>query len=134
MFETILKLLLGMVQDYRRVRFRCHWAAFAATGRQALFLTVTNLSKNREIEVTYVWAATTPEAYALPPQRPLPKRLRPDETWETWIMFAELSADERDARLLRLGRLRLSTGRIVGSLPDRSVPGFGTVPGGGGST
>jgi hypothetical protein len=61
--------------------------------------------------------------------RPLPKRLEPQETWETWIRVAVVPNLESD-EVWNLARARLSTGEIVRSHYNDGVPTPGTVPGG----
>jgi len=78
--------------------------------------------------VTHVWFAVDPEVHANPPDRPLPKRLKPDETWETWVEANRLPSGLGE-RLFALGRARLSNGRIVKSRKNKSVPSQGAVPG-----
>jgi hypothetical protein len=128
MLESLLYRLLDLAQDFRRVRFRAHKAYFAGGNEEHLFLTVTNVSRSREIEVTHVWLATSPIVSALPAERPLPVRLRPDQAWETWIPIASVRPAYTHS-LLTLGRLRLSDGRTLRSRPDHDVPPEGYVPG-----
>jgi hypothetical protein len=128
MIDALLFRLLDLAQDFRRVRFRTHKAHFKDGGAEHLFLTVTNVSRAREIEVTHVWLATSPIVSALPVERPLPVRLRPDQVWETWIPIAAVRS-EYASSLLRLGRVRLSDGRTLKSRPDADVPPEGYVPG-----
>ena len=130
---TVLLKLLGVlvatVQDLRRVRFRSHRAFLQGSPDEKLFLTVTNLSRTRDIEITHVWVDGSKQVHALPAERRLPKRLRPDEIWETWVTLGSVAQADLP-RVLKLGRARLSTGRIVRSLPDVAIPGVGFVPGG----
>ena len=77
----------------RRVRVRVHRAAFTdgrVYGQECYFVNVTNVSLSREVEITHVWFACTPEVYLLPSERPLPKRLKVDETWSTWVKVSDL--------------------------------------------
>ena len=129
MLEKLLSFLVGFLQDFRGVRFRSHCAFFAATDEEHIFLTITNLSRNREIEVTHVWLALSPQVSAVPPQRPLPKRLRPDEVWETWVPLRAVPPHLLP-QALSLGRMRLSTGRVFKARPDTDVPFEGYGPGG----
>jgi hypothetical protein len=129
MLEKLVAFLIGVLQDFRRVRFHSHRAFFTATGEEQVFLTITNLSRSREIEVTHVWLDLSHQVAALPPERPLPKRLRPDEVWETWVPFRAVPVRFQQ-EVLSLGRLRLSTGRIVKARPDKNVPSEGYSPGG----
>lgn len=47
-------------------------------------------------KVTHVWIETTPKTYVIPPMRLLPTRLRPYESWETWVYFDQLPPIEVD--------------------------------------
>lgn len=126
------------IRDYldRKLRVTAHRAYFTRTDPRvyAYFINITNLSRDREVEITHVWLATEPDAYAVPPERPLPKRLRPDEAWSTWVeesRVPERLRGETDRETVcRLGRVRLSTGDVYRSEPETTVPGRGTVPGG----
>jgi hypothetical protein len=62
------------------------------------------------------------------PDRPLPKRLKPDETWETWVDVGRVP-DVGD-KVYKLGRARLSTGVVIKSRKNAAVPEQGSVPGG----
>jgi hypothetical protein len=62
------------------------------------------------------------------PERPLPKRLKPDEIWETWIPLQNIPETFLDEGY-HLGRIRLSTGKIIRSRKDKKVPSIGFVPG-----
>jgi len=91
---------------------------------------VTNLSLTREIEITHAWfelplgqlAATTDE-------RPLPVRLRPEQTWETWVPVRQFPLPLPE-NTEALSRVRLSDGRVINGKRDSSVPNAGFVPGG----
>ncbi len=112
----------------RRVRFSIHTATFVDDVRPAFFLNVTNLSQDKEIELTHVWFATSPPVAALPPERPLPKRLKPDETWETWIYLSEVPG-AFEGSVVEFARARLSNGREIKAVENTDVPPIGTVPG-----
>jgi hypothetical protein len=59
----------------------------------------------------------------------LPKRLKPDETWETWVEVNRIPSElHEDA--YTLARVRLSTGKIIESAKNTEVPESGIVPGG----
>jgi len=77
----------------RRIQFLMHHAFFLHTGEAAYFFNVTNLSRDRDTEITHVWLALNGEIPVLNPDRPLPRRLRPDETWETWVPADQLPSD-----------------------------------------
>jgi hypothetical protein len=130
---AVLEKALGWLADAvvrrRRVRFTAHLAAFDGSGRPAYFLNAVNLSESREIEITHVWFDSDPPVAAARADRPLPRRLRPDEAWETWVYADELPPAAHSGAL-HLARLRLSTGRVIKSRPNESVPPKGSVPGG----
>ena len=112
----------------RRLSVTVHRAVFQHTNAICYFINVTNLS-DREIEVTHVWFETGPQVHALQPDRPLPKRLQPDESWETWIEAHRLPAWVHQDPY-HLARARLSTGAVVESQKNEDVPDQGYVPGG----
>src|SRR5262249_15352682 len=92
---------------------------------QQIFVKVVNRSRG-DVEITHIWFATTPEVHLL--NKPLPARLRPDETYETWIPADELP---QGTDLERLARVRLSTGRTIKSVHHKDVPPYGFVATGG---
>jgi len=124
----ILRLLNGLTGGYlnrRRVRLHVH-TGYVRNGHPTpyYFLTVTNTSSTRDVEVTHVWFATKPPVHILNPHRPLPVRLHYDEPWETCIEVAQLpDVPGMD----RLGRARLSSGDTVHSTPNRDAPSQGFV-------
>lgn len=125
-----LDVVIGTFSDRRRVRFRTHIAVFGGSDVPQVFLNLTNLSTRRGIEVTHVWVeGDSQQIPAIRSERPLPKHLDPDESWETWIALADIPEPAR-VDVLRRGRARLSTGRTVRSRPDPGVPSMGSVPGG----
>ena len=111
------------------VRVLMHTAGFDSHHeRSAIFVNVTNLFTEQDVEVTHVWMETAPKVFAIPPQRPLPTRLRPQESWETWVYVDQLPPIEAES-VYELARVRLSTGEVVASSRNTSVPEFGFVPG-----
>jgi hypothetical protein len=127
--EKIVDLVMPAVLDRRRLRFTVHRAAFLDSAREAFFFNLTNLARSREVEVTHVWVECSPPVPALQDARPLPKRLKPDETWETWIYADEIPPGAR-GDVMVLSRARLSTGQVLKAKENRDVPPFGAVPGG----
>src|SRR5688572_13056750 len=83
--EMLLGWLHSALVSYRRVRVTVHRACFTHSGVWAYFINITNLSRDRDIEITHVWLASQPEVFPIIHDRRLPKRLKPDEVWETWI-------------------------------------------------
>ncbi len=122
-FEPALK---GIVER-RQVRLLVHRASFR--DRDCYFLNLTNHSRNREVVITHVWFDTVPAEHALQEDRPLPVRLKPDEPWETWVEAERLPTDIGDAAFT-LGRAKLSTGRVIKSRKNKTVPSAGAIPGG----
>jgi hypothetical protein len=144
--------LTGLQQSRRKVRVLAHQAVFIAeigatspttssdllasppvtgTGAPAgvtlrYFIKVTNLSKDRDIEITHVWFEADPEVPVLMPERPLPARLRPDEQWEGWTEASRLA---HVTNVERAVRVRLSSGKTVKSRPNKDVPPIGYVAG-----
>jgi len=112
-----------------RLRLTLHRAFFVPDGPDCFFINATNLTTDSDLELTHIWIATSPEVHAIQTDRPLPKRLKPQETWETWIPVDRIPVAGREA-VFDLGRARLSTGEIVHSVPNKGVPDIGTVPGG----
>ena len=125
---TTIPASQAVPDNQRRLRLTVHRAVFQHNNLLCYFINVTNLSE-RELEITHVWFDCKPQVHALQPDRPLPKRLKPDETWETWIEAHRLPAwVHKDP--YHLTRARLSTGAVVESQKNESVPDQGYVPGG----
>ena len=131
-FDRLFKALqtrgvVGASQPSFNLRLTVHRALFLPEGPECYFINATNIGSYGEIEVTHVWFETAPPVYVIQPDRPLPKRLKPQETWETW-----LRVDSLDSRqdVFVLARARLSTGIVVSSLKNVDVPLYGSVPGG----
>jgi hypothetical protein len=99
-------------------------------GRQQFFIKVTNLSPQREVEITRLWFETNPPTQILNPVRPLPARLRLDETFETWIPVADVPTVDD---LERMVRVQLSNGKVVKSRLNKGVPPTGYIAGPGSS-
>jgi hypothetical protein len=118
-------------QRRRRVRVRTHAAAFEGSNELCIMINVVNLGQ-RPIVVTHVWLGEAAPLHINNRHRPLPRRLEPDEPWETWLPLSELGSLLRilDAeQILRSARVRLSTGRVIKARPNRDVPALGAVPG-----
>ena len=130
--ENLLHLFLGVLiskwGDLRKVRFRIHRATFIHSQEECFFCNITNLSRNREIEITHLWFDIKPKIHLINMERPLPKRLKPDEPWETWIPTRDIP-EKYHSNLFYRGCIRLSTGANLRSRIDKKVPGYGTVPG-----
>jgi len=144
--EAITDLVAPEFLNRRRVRVAVHVGNFfgdiVPSGREEMYFThavkkddakqvffdVTNLSGKREIEVTHVWLATSPTVSALPEQRPLPKRLKPDESWGSWVCLDDVPPNSRND-VWKFARVRLSTGRTIKAVENKDVPPEGYFPG-----
>jgi serine/threonine protein kinase len=110
------------------IRVLAHWAVLLNTHDVALFINVTNISAG-DIEVTHIWIESKPKIHILNDKRPLPKRLKPQETWETWVVAWELPEELVNNQTCSLIRARISTGVVVHSKENKDVPSEGYVPG-----
>jgi hypothetical protein len=126
----IVDRLRELHQRRRRVRVLVHRACFTSGSPpqpvppEHYFMKVTNHSENRDVGVTHAWFETNPPVHILGSTRPLPVRLRPDQTFEMWVPVDMLG---RTAHAERLGRVRLSNGNVVKSRLNRAVPPVGMV-------
>lgn len=113
------------------IRVLVHFARFVATTTLCCFINVTNWCRDEDVEITHVWLeGAHKKHFAHNPDRPLPKRLRPRESWETWIPVPSLEGEFHDVDWYSSGRVRVSTGEVVVSSRNDSVPPEGSVPGG----
>ncbi len=128
MIQTILEWLFKIIGLRQKVRVLCHRAVLLANGSECYFINVTNLSLQRDAEITHVWMECGDEIPVLHPSRPLPRRLTPEESWEIWIELQRLPASFRD-NAFEHARVRLSNGRIIKSKKNENVPRAGYVPG-----
>lgn len=128
MIQTVLDWLFKIIGLKQSVRVLCHRAFFLPKGPECYFINVTNLSLQRDAEVTHVWIESGDQIPVLDRSRPLPRRLRPEETWETWIEVERLPISIREDAF-KLARVRLSNGRTIKSRRNENVPSAGHVPG-----
>jgi len=130
MVEIVFKIVDAILPAFfnrRRLRVRVH-RAFLGTGEECFFVNLTNRSSKRDLEVTHVWFQTDRQIQVLQPQRPLPVRLKPDQSWETWLPVAALPQAFSPVALT-LVRARLSSGAVIMSDPNTNVPDYGPVAG-----
>jgi hypothetical protein len=126
---AITRTLLPTSLQPSKLRLTVHRAFFAGSGVECFFVNAANLAYDRDLEITHVWFETNPEVHVTRPDRPLPKRLKPQESWETWVSVFQVPAESHE-QAYTLARARLSSGEIVKSVRDEDVPKLGTVPGG----
>lgn len=116
-------------EEPRKVRLTVHRAFFVESGQECFFINATNLSRTREVELTHLWLQLHSDTPVLQADRPLPKRLKPDESWETWFRVDAVPEQFHDS-IYTLARARLSSGQLVSSEKNEGVPEAGAVPGG----
>jgi hypothetical protein len=91
---------------------------------------VVNLPKDRDIEIANISYETNPRTYNLNSDHPLTARLRPDETFETWVPLAD--QPEPDApNPEQLGRVRLPRGKVIKSRLNKYGPPIDCIGGAG---
>ena len=130
--ETVSTLLGSTVRrdvPDARLRLTVHLAFFRSSNSPCCFINATNVCRD-DIEITHVWIESDPKVFATNEDRPLPKRLKPHETWETWVPLYRVPSAYQGEELFRRARARLSTGEVVHSVKNESVPEMGSVPGG----
>jgi serine/threonine-protein kinase len=130
MSEMLRRAADGLGTLDHPVRVAAHFAVFVGTGRPALFVNVTNLSTTLDREVTHVWLEGDRGVEVTNDRRPLPRRLKPQETWETWIDIWELPPTSLAGPLYERVRVRLSTGEVIPAVENTNLPRRGFVPGG----
>jgi serine/threonine protein kinase len=113
------------------MRLTTHFAKFVGSNRFALFVTATNLAAAGDVEITHVWIEADPKIHVLQDKRPLPRRLKPSEVWETWVELSRLPPGLWGPDIHQRVRVRLSTGQVVNALPveDTAIPDEGFVAG-----
>lgn len=124
----LIDILRGSHQRRRKIQVLVHRASFLDGRGPYYFVKATNLSPTRETVITHVWFAANPRVDLLLPERRLPARLKPDETWEGWV---EEEALGHSSNVERLARVRLANGQVVKSRPNKGIPPVGYVAGGG---
>ncbi len=125
--QTVLGWIFKLLHLRQEVRVLCHHA-YLRPSAGCYFVNVTNLSLSRHVQITHVWFKCEPEVHVLNPERPLPRLLRPEESWETWIEADKLPHSMGD-QVYTMARVRLSNGRIFKSKLNEDVPSAGFVPG-----
>ena len=127
MFERSFKILGSILPaffNHRRLRVLVHRGYFGSD-EECFFVNLTNLSSTHHLEVTDVWFQGDCQVSVLQPLRPLPVRLEPQQSWETWIPVADVPPIVLP-EALTLARVRLSNGAVVRSKPNIDVPNYGT--------
>ena len=124
----LLKWVFELVGLMQSVRVRTHLAFFASSRQQCYFINVVNRSLKRDVEITHVWIQGDEQIRIQNPDRNLPRRLKPEESWETWIPVDHLPKHLRN-NAFELARVRLSNGKVLKSRKNKNVPESGTIAG-----
>lgn len=128
MIQNILNWIFNIVGLIQHVKVRVHKAYLRPNNVPCYFVNVTNMSLKRHAEVTHIWFECDGKVNVINPMRPLPKRLRPEESWETWIEVDKLPSSLGDT-VYTLARVRLSNGSTLKSQLNKDVPSEGYIPG-----
>jgi len=114
-------------RDANPIRVRVHRAYFRSKPEDpCFFINVVNASQTSDIEITHVWYANSKRVDILEPHGRLPRRLRPNESWETWIRSADIPPDPDPFTNFHV---RISTGKVFKSEQNHDVPPRGFVAG-----
>lgn len=123
--------LVGKVleaRDARKdVRVLVHLAYFThdKTAKPYYFIKVANLSPNSKFTITHIWVGDGKnKVNILNIQRPLPHKLEPSDTWETWIP-KELVKEQKD--VFKKFQVMLTDGKVYKSKKNTNVPSAGFV-------
>jgi hypothetical protein len=132
---TFLGWLRERQQSRRKVRLTVHRANEVVgvdpvtrqprLGRENYYITVTNVSHERDIVVTHVWLETKPPVHIHDPT--LPVRLRYSVPWETAVAVDDVPSPSEEVPWLARCQLAPDD-KIVKSRPRENVPPFGAVP------
>jgi hypothetical protein len=120
--------LVDWLRGSKRATVLTHHGAMISTGERCVFVNVTNRSHDRDIEITHIGFDTDPPIEVINAERPLPRRLKPEESWETWLPIEVVPGSQR-LQILTLGRVRFSDGTMIRARENRNVPAAGHVPG-----
>lgn len=111
------------------LRLTSHQARFRSSPQMFYFVNLANKA-SFPLEVTHVWYEDPTCHIPIQPfSRRLPARLEARQPWCTWLAIDEIPERWRDNAYDRF-RVRLSTGEVIGSLKEDTVPPVGPVPGG----
>ena len=109
------------------LRVRVHRAVLEGDAIERFFVNVVNRSADHPVELTHVWYQGSKRVDIVEPARPLPKLLRPSESWETYVSGAVVPPDDNPFQNFRV---RTSTEEVIASRENVDVPPRGFVPGG----
>ncbi len=121
----VFKLTVQHIQ--KKLGVLMHKAYFNGNTTPYYFIKIVNYTKEN-LEITHVWLKATTDIHVMRSERQLPYRLKPKETWETWI---EETAIPKPLQVnpYNLARVKLSTGNVYSSRKNKNVPREGFVAG-----
>ena len=134
----MLHLLESLIENYggeflnallnrRRIRVLVHRAVLEDKQKEAFFITVTNLTLDREIVITNIWFNSNPRVHVIRNDRVLPKKLKPNETWDTSLPVNKLPLGYHPYAF-KMVRVRLSNGTLAYSEENLTHPEKEMVP------
>ena len=103
-----------------------HEAFFSNTPKPYYFIKVQNHSQKYNFTITHVWIEDKEKVHIVNNNRPLPKKLKPTDEWETWIEKSKIT--DKDNVYFNV-RVKLSDNRILKSKLNKKVPSQGYVAG-----
>ncbi len=104
----------------KKIRVLTHYACFMGSTTPYYFIKVVNCTK-KDLEITHVWLKASPDIHVMHSERPLPYRLKPNETWETWVEEVVIRK-ALDICHYNLARVRLSAGNVYSSEENKDIP------------
>jgi len=118
---------LNALLNKRRIRVLVHRAFLEDSRKEAFFIIITNLTLDREIEITHIWFNSNPKVHVIRDDRLLPKKLKPNETWDTWLPVNKLPSGYHP-HAFTMVRVRLSNGSLAYSEQNLTPPEKEIVP------
>jgi len=109
-----------------KARVLAHKAYFQGDTIQHFFIKITNLTPSTDIEVTHVWYEFNNFTIDILSIK-LPRRVKPNETIETFIPVSEIPKDDKN--VFQHFKVEVSTGERFTSSQNVNVRPFGYVAG-----
>jgi hypothetical protein len=128
MIDSALNWLFKLLSLRQGVQVKVHRGFFEGDNTEYYFVKVVNASPQRDIEIAHIFIEHAPPVHIVNTSRPLPRRLKPDETYETWQQLSTLPPDIRN-NAFSLFRVQLSNDKIYKSFKNTKVPNRGFVAG-----
>jgi hypothetical protein len=110
------------------VRVLVHKAYIQNNSVQHFFIKIVNATHDAEVEVTHVWYENDMKTKDIL-TRPLPKRLKTSESWETWVPVSDIPENSENEDIFQHFRAVISTGEVFTSQNNVSVRPSGYVAG-----